>query len=175
MLYFALFHSNLLYCIGTLSSMSKTNATRIQKLQNKAIRSIYLAKSRQPVNPIYHELKILPYNLLQKQAKLNFMHAVEYEYAPKSFLEIWHTNVQRNLNYQLGNNDQYYIPLIKYDHLKNIPFFSFPAEWNTLEDLRFQTNKITFQIALKSSLLTELSPSPPPPTLPFSSVKSPNN
>ena len=109
MLYFALFHSNLLYCIGTLSSMTKSNATRIQKLQNKVIRSIHFAKSRQQVNPIYHELKILPYDSLQKQAKLNFMHAIEYEYAPKSFLEIWHKNEQRNLNYSLRNNPPYQI------------------------------------------------------------------
>ena len=57
------------------------------------------------------------------------------------------------------------IPLIKYDHLKNIPFFSFPAEWNALDDLRFQTNKITFQIALKNNLISELSPVPPQPLL----------
>ena len=55
------------------------------------------------------------------------------------------------------------IPLIKYDHLKNIPFFSFPAEWNAIDDLRFQTNKITFQIALKNNLISELSPVPPQP------------
>ena len=86
MLYFALFHSNLLYCIGTLSSMQKSSANKIGKIQNKAIRSISLAKYREPTDPIYYDLKILPYNLLQKQAKLNFMHSVEYKYAPKSFL-----------------------------------------------------------------------------------------
>ena len=121
MLYFALFSSNLLYCIGTLSSMSKTNANRIQKFQDKAIRSISLAKSRQQVNPIYYDLKILPYDLLQKQIKLCFMHAAEYDYAPKSFIKICHKNKQRNIDYQLRNNDLYYIPL-----------FSFPTEWNTV-------------------------------------------
>ena len=170
MLYFALFHSNLIYCIGTLSSMTKTNATKINKIQNKAIRAISNAKSREPVNPIYHELKILPYNLLQKQAKLNFIHSVEYKYAPKSFLDTWHKNVQRNLNYQLRNNDLFYTPLVRFEHLKNIPYFSFPVEWNTLNDIRFQSNKKTFQIALKNSLLEELLPAvplpPPPPPRP---------
>ena len=78
MLYVALFHSNLIYYIGTLSSMTKTNATKINKIQNKAIKAISNAKSREPVNPIYHELKILPYNLLQKQAKLNFSFPIFY-------------------------------------------------------------------------------------------------
>ena len=164
MLYFALFHSNLLYCIGTLSSMQKSSANKIGKIQNKAIRSISLAKYREPTDPIYYDLKILPYNLLQKQAKLNFMHSVEYKYAPKSFLNTWQKNTQRDLTYNLRNNDLYYTPKINYEHLKTIPYFSFPAEWNSLDDLRFHSNKVTFQIALKNSLLAELSPTAPPPS-----------
>ena len=50
-LYFALFHSNLLYCIGTLSTMSKTNANKIGKMQNKAIRAITNSKNRQSAPP----------------------------------------------------------------------------------------------------------------------------
>ena len=101
MLYFALFHSNLLYCIGTLTSMSKTNASKIGKMQNKAIRSITNSKRRQTVNPLYENLRILPYEALQKQAKLNFMHAVENSYAPKSFSTTRTKNEQRNINYPL--------------------------------------------------------------------------
>ena len=44
LLYFSLFHSNLLYCIGTLSTMSNANANCIYKIQKKAIRSISNAK-----------------------------------------------------------------------------------------------------------------------------------
>ena len=39
MLFFALFPSNLLYCIGTLSSMTKSTASRIQKLHKYAPKS----------------------------------------------------------------------------------------------------------------------------------------
>ena len=166
MLYFALFHSNLLYCIGTLTSMSKTNASKIGKMQNKAIRSITNSKRRQTVNPLYENLRILPYEALQKQAKLNFMHSVENNYAPKSFSTTWTKNEQRNINYPLRNNDQYFLPIINFESLKNIPLFSFPAEWNNIGDLRFQTNKITFQIALKDKPLSDLSTQPtthPPP------------
>ena len=81
------------------------------------------------------------------------MHAVENKYAPKSFLQVWIKNEQRNINYPLRNNDQLFIPTVNFDSLKNIPLFSFPAEWNSIGDLRFQTNKITFQIALKDKLL----------------------
>ena len=72
-------------------------------------------------------------------------------------------NTQRNLTYQLRNNDLFYTPKLSYEHLKNIPYFSFPTEWNNLTDLRFQTNKKTFHIALTNALLDELSPLEPPP------------
>ena len=39
-LYYALIHSNLTYCIGPLSAMSKANSTKILKIQKKAIRAI---------------------------------------------------------------------------------------------------------------------------------------
>ena len=156
MLYFVQFHSNLLYCIGTLSTMSKTKANKIGKMQNKAIRAITHSKNRQSAPPLYSNLKILPYESLQRQAKLNFMHAVENKYAPKSFLQVWIKNEQRNINYPLRNNDQLFIPTVNFDSLKNIPLFSFPAECNSIGDLRFQTNKITFQIALKEKLLSDL-------------------
>ena len=86
MLYFSLIHSNLIYCIGPLSTMSSSNANKILKIQKKAIRSIAGATNREPSTPLFHKLKILPYNLLQKQAKLHFMHSVEYKYAPNTKL-----------------------------------------------------------------------------------------
>ena len=167
MLYHSLFHSNLLYCIGPLSTMSNSNSLKILKLQKKAIRSITNSKNKQASNPLFHNLNILPYNLLQKQAKLYFMHAVEYKYAPKTFHNVWQKNENRDINYPLRNNDQYYLPRINIESLKNLPLFTFPTVWNSLEDLRFQNNKITFQTNLKNNLISELIPLlPQPPTPP---------
>ena len=105
MLYFSLIHSNLIYCIGPLSTMSSSNANKLLKIQKKAIRSIAGAQSRDPpkVETLFHELKILPYNLLQKQAKLHFMHSVEYKYAPKTIHDIWQKNEARNLQKNYAN------------------------------------------------------------------------
>ena len=101
------------------------------------------------------------------------MQSVEYKYAPKTFLNIWQKNEARNLNYELRNNDPFIIPKINLaSRYSNIHYFSYPSEWNSLGDLRFQNNKITFQINLKHNLLEELSPStpyiPPPPHHPLS-------
>ena len=99
------------------------------------------------------------------------MHSVEYNYAPKTFREIWQKNEARNLNYELIKNYLFTIPKINLVSLNNIPYFSYPSEWNSLGDLHFQNNKIAFQINLKYNLL-ELAPTnsntplPPPPLPP---------
>ena len=72
------------------------------------------------------------------------------------------------LNLGITTSLVFTIPRANLGSLKNIPYFSYPAEWNTLWDLRFQENRITFQINLKNNLLGELSPPDPmlPPFLP---------
>ena len=149
--------------------MSNVNATKIgTKNSKKAIRSITGSKSRQPSNPLFFDLKILPYNLLQKQARLHFMHSMEYNYAPKTFRDVWQKNEARNLNYELRNNDHFTIPKNNLTTLSNCFYFSYPLEWNNLGDLRFQTTKITFQINLKFNLLEELVPTIPHIPIPSS-------
>ena len=157
LLYFALIHSNLLYCIGTLSAMSNANSKKIFKIQKKAIRSISNAKYNDAIMPLFASLEILPYNKMQKQAKLHFMHGIEYQHGPATFRETWTKNVNRNVNYELRNADLFETHRVNYAYLKNSPFFAYPVEWNNLEiEIRLQRNKCTFQKALKFKLLSEL-------------------
>jgi Reverse transcriptase (RNA-dependent DNA polymerase) len=99
MLYFSLVHSNLLYCIGTISVMNLTNFRKIKTLQKKAIRIIVNAKYNANTAPLFYDLKILPYDLLLKQFTCKFMHAIEYRYSHETFYEYWPLNNQRILNY----------------------------------------------------------------------------
>ena len=80
----------------------------------------------------------------KSKSDCKLMHSVEYKCAPKTFLDVWQKNANRNLNFELRNNDLFTIPRANLEYLKNIPYFSYPAEWNTLGDLRFQNNKISF-------------------------------
>ena len=137
MLYFSLIHTNLIYCIGPLSTMSNSNANKLLKIQKKAIRSIAGTKSRDPSNHLFNKFQILPYNLLQKQAKLHFMHSVEYKYAPKTFHDIWQKNEARNLNYELRNNDLFTIPKINLVSLTVITFPTSPTHLNGTASVTF--------------------------------------
>jgi hypothetical protein len=87
MLYYALVHSNLLYCIGTLSTMTLTNFRKIKLLQKKAVRIVVGAKYNANTAPIFYDIKVLPYDKLLKQFICKFMHAIEYSYKYDSFYD----------------------------------------------------------------------------------------
>ena len=129
----------------------------VPKRKEKAIRSISNAKYNDNIMQLFASLEILPYPKMQKQAKLLFMHGIEYQHGPESFRETWTKNENRNAVYELRNANLFETHRVNYTYLKIFPLFAFPAEWNKLEiEIKLQRNKCTFQKALKSKLLSEL-------------------
>ena len=87
------------------------------------------------------------------------MHSMRYNYAPKSFDNVFVRNNDRDINYTLRNNDEFTLPMVRIELFKRFPLYSFPQAWNSLGDLIFQSNKVTFQIAL-NNIVWELVVSP---------------
>jgi hypothetical protein len=136
--------------------MSTSNAKKLKVIQKKAVRIITSAKSNAHTGPIFHELKILPYEKMQKLFTLKFMQAIEYGYCYESFSYYWPRNTQRNVNYELRNNDQQSVLRVNYVSLENCPLFKFPKIWNELPmELKLQSNKATFSYELTNTLLEE--------------------
>ena len=84
------------------------------------------------------------------------MHSIKYNYAPDSFKDTWTLNKERERAYDLRNNSDFLLPAPRIEFFKKQPMYSLPFEWNQLDDVRFQNNKITFQINLKNNLLNSL-------------------
>jgi hypothetical protein len=155
-LYYALIQSHLSYCPTIVSCANTGNISKISKLQKKAIRIINCKKYNDHTAPIFKRLKILPYEQIIRQAKLKMMHSVTYNYAPPSFRNIWPRNIERNIEYDLRNNNMYTVPNPRIEQFKKSPLYSFAKLWNDLNDIKLQQNKKTFQIALKDYLLSEI-------------------
>ena len=66
-------------------------------------------------------------------------------------------NEDRERAYELRNNPEFLLPAPRIEFFLKQPMYSLPYEWNNLDDVRFQNNKITFQINLKNNLLNSLS------------------
>ena len=84
------------------------------------------------------------------------MHSIVNNYCPPSLRNIFQLNEQRDVNHALRNANLFTIPYPRLELFKKSLLFSLPTEWNALTDLKFQHNKITFEIGLKEHLLATL-------------------
>ena len=155
-LYSSLVHSHLTYCPIIMNCISAANRQKIIKVQKKAVRIMTNSKYNEHTAPIFKKYNILPYDKIIKQAKLLFMHSIEYKYAPHSFDNTWKKNDQRAATQALRDDDKYHLPHARTETFKKIPLYSLPEEWNKHNDMRYQSNRITFKWALRAQLLDEI-------------------
>jgi hypothetical protein len=159
--YHSLIGSHLLYCINILGCASQQNINRLHIIQKKAIRIVCNLGYNEHTAASFCDLQILPFDKLVIFHKLLFMHSIRYEYAPRSFINIWKINSERNVNYNLRNFQDFDIKAPHYEGFKKYPIYSFPFEWNRLDHLKLQSNRVTFKIELKNKLLMNLIPPTP--------------
>ena len=150
-LYFATFHSHLLYCANILGCASKSEMKRITILQKKAIRLITNSSYNSHTKPLFEKLKILPFDDILHEQKMIFMHSVYNNYAPVSFSNIWTKNNDREQQYELRNENNFLLPRPRFEGFKKYPLYSFAKTWNESGDLRLYSNPITFKIALRNN------------------------
>ena len=153
-LYFALIHSHLTYCPTILSGTSQKNINKILLYQKKAIRILTKSNYRDHTAPLFKNENILPYDKLVKHACIMFMHSVTHKYAPNSFSSMF-TQID-NLNVHNLRQDElktYEIPFPRTEKFKTSPVYLLSDLWNKTDINKFQPNRYTFSIYLKSSLL----------------------
>jgi sarcosine oxidase/L-pipecolate oxidase len=156
-LYFALVHSHLTYCTLILNSITASNRKRLEKVQKKAIRIMTGSSYNAHTKPLFLQHAILPFDKLIIQSQLNFMHAIEYKYAPASFNNVWIKNNEREPANNLRNANDFYLPMPRTEAFKKSIAYSLPASWNELQpEIKFQENAITFKWALKAHLLESI-------------------
>ena len=159
-LYYALIHPYFLYCLPVISCSSQKNINTLALKQKRCIRIICKASYNAHTEPLFHSLKILPLADLILQQKLNFMHSIEYCYAPSSFIDnkTFPKNSQIDVHpYPLRNINDFFTPRVRNEFLTRFPFYSFSICWNTL-DPSFQSisNKNVFKYSVKQHLLDRL-------------------
>jgi hypothetical protein len=79
---------------------------------------------------MFKNLGILRFDKLIDQAKLIFMHAMMYNYAPRTFDNTWIRNNERGTGHTLRNDDDYLLPHPRVEFFKKIPIYSLAATWN---------------------------------------------
>ena len=85
--YYALFYSHLNYCIQIWGQNVSTNTSRLQALQNSAVRIMSFADYHAPVDPLYFDLKIIKYEDLLHIHNATFIHSIYHNLLPVSLID----------------------------------------------------------------------------------------
>jgi len=156
MLYYAMVHSHIAYCLNVYSCANSTSLNKIKLKQKQAIRIVCNAKYRDHTGPLFKQQKILPLDNLIRYSALKFMHKFSHGKLPFSFNEMWTTNRQRNPDLLLRNADNYYVPPHNFATTKRFPFYTFPRIWNEADQSKFNPSLNVFLRNVKSAMFTAL-------------------
>lgn len=162
--YYSLIHCHLIYGIQIWSCTSASNYGDLVTKQKNAIRIISLSKYNAHTESLFKNLKILPLPDLINFFKIQFVQRFTYGHLPPSLSCMWTTNGERRILNQefegasLRNDNDLYVPFVKFNYLDNTPIYGFPRLWNDFEDNQIKTisNKNEFNTKLKSYYLNQL-------------------
>ena len=167
-LYFSLFHCHLVYAMEIWSCVPQNLLKPLITKQKTAIRIISNSHYNAHTEPIFKSLSILPLEQLIEHTNLKFFHKFVHRLAPAAFENAWittleqrHLDGQIHLLYNLRNNDDFYVPLIRLQSLSRFPLFNLPRLWNSSpENLKAIPSNILFSRNLKSDLISKLNSQP---------------
>ena len=156
MLYFAMIHSHIVYCLNIYSCANTTTLQKIRIKQKEAIRVVCNSPYRAHTAPLFRQMNILPLDELIKYSSLKLMHNYMNRKLPFSFNETWITNRQRNPERNLRNTDDLYIPAHYFATVKRFPIFNFPRLWNDEPDRKLIPTLNPYLRTLKKALLDSI-------------------
>jgi len=160
-LYYALFHSHLIYACQLWSCSFESLLKPIVIKQKIAIRLLSNAKYNSHTEPLFKALNILPFAQLCQFFKLQFMQQFTQKLLPVALQSMWISNNERRLNQSqvvLRNNDALHIPLASSQFTSKHPLTTFPQLWAEFPDesIKFIRNKLMFNKKLKFYFLNNL-------------------
>jgi len=174
-IYYSLFHCHLIYCISVWSSASQSLISKLTKMQKDAIRLILNKPYNAHTEPLFKELKILPFDKLLLYFNLQIMQRYIQGFLPSAFNNVWITNQARRdeaLNFNdnmandqlvvqriLRNSENLNIPFARLAFSTKQPYVNLPKTWTefTEESIKILRNKLEFNFKLKKHLLDQLS------------------
>jgi len=154
MLYFAMVHSHIVYCMNVYGCANKTALEKLRIKQKQAIRIITNSGFRDHTEPLFAKLNIMNIDMLIKYSALKFMHNYVNRKMPLSFANTWITNRERLPNRELRNADDFYIWPHNYATLKRMQLFNFPKLWNETENHKQNPVLSQFLSSTKKLLFT---------------------
>ena len=151
--YHALFNSHLHYGILCWGSTSKSNLSRLQVLQNRAIRNIAKAPRFYRLDNYYLNYRILKVQDLYDLEIAKFMHGHYNKNIPQCFNTFFH--LASNRSTRNTENHNYYIPYYRSARGQSSIRYHGPKIWNKLPASHQDITKFKFKKQCKNLILSK--------------------
>jgi len=161
-IYYALFHSNLIFGLPIYSCTASKNLKKITSLQKSAIRVITKSKYNAHTEPLFKKCSILPIDKLIYFFNIQIMQQYKQGFLPPSFNHTWITNAERrndDIQIILRNDQNLSLPFSRLSSSLRQPLRNLHKTWIEFknETIKIVRNKLEFKSLLKKHLLEELS------------------
>ena len=155
-LYYAFIHSHWTFGLLVWSATSKSNLSKLQRIQNKAIRLLAGAAWRDHASPLCAQLNILSLDKLVLLVLASFMHKYHLQKLPKIFDNIFTlvSSIYSRSTRNSSKYQQYFIPQFATNLLQRHIKFRGSKIWNIMPDKLKQQNHKQFKHKYKKLLLT---------------------
>ena len=132
-LYYSYVHSHLIYCLPLFTFLKKTDLDLLCKLQRKAIRITYNVKYNAECRTLFHDLDIIPINMMLEKETLKIMNKV-YIYREPKEISKYFIESRSEHPFQLRENIRFHIPMLKSTKLMKSPIFHYSQVFNKFEN-----------------------------------------
>ena len=156
-IYFALFHPHLLYGLVAWGSTFPTYMSKLESLQNKAVKIIGGGTTRESPTPFYGQLKILKLTDLYKFEIAKLVHDFLHDKLPSSsvFSHLFQKSLQISHRFtrSSSNKNKLHIPLYRTNRLQRSIRYQGVSVWNSIPMDMQNLPKHSFKVKLKEYLL----------------------
>ena len=156
-IYFALFHPHLLYGLVAWGSTFPTYMSKLESLQNKAVKIIGGGTTRESPTPFYGQLKILKLTDLYKFEIAKLVHDFLHDKLPSSsvFSHLFQKSLQISHRFtrSSSNKNKLHIPLYRTNRLQRSIRYQGVPVWNSIPMEIQNLPKHSFKVKLKEYLL----------------------
>ena len=164
-IYYAIFHSHLIYAIHAWSCTSESLLKPLYIKQKSAIRIVTNSSYNSHSEPLFKQMNVLPFPQLCTFFKLQFMQQFTQGFLPSSFNDIWISNRIRRATQdqiELRNDNDIAVPFSRTITISRMPLYSFPKIWAEFpsEQIKILRNKVEFNFELKKHFISLLHNTP---------------
>ena len=156
-IHFALFHPHLLYGLVAWGSTFPTYMSKLESIQNKAVKIMGSGTTRESPTPFYGQLKILKLSDLYKFEIAKLVHDFLHDKLPSSsvFSHLFQKSLQISHRFirSSSNKNKLHIPLYRTNRLQRSIRYQGVSVWNSIPMEIQNLPKHSFKVKLKEYLL----------------------